>query len=339
MRQWGCSAIAKVLDNGDTVVGRSMDLFYSHRPGYIVRTAVDGFYKTVGISYSSFNGPTFEEVKERGITQEEALPIIFFTTDILNEKGLYIEGNMRPQQPECTGIKDSDGTNPDAEQSYSIGALIRFLGERAGSVDEAVELANTVNVSGINNGAVVWGGALFMADSTGHYGVLELCDNKLIWNEMANCQTNFYLNEEYKDKAIIGGGAGRYDTLQEGIGAVKTQQDMQDLIAKVKYTQLWEPDTCQFDPRGEMPDMDPEGLKEYGGYITTEYALAEENREPIMNHLREVGAIEKAKPLSQLKDEENEWQSSYQSIVNCNEETLRVIFFEDPKLTFDLTVE
>ena len=96
--QWGCSAIAKELDNGDTVVARSMDLFYSHKPGYIVRTAVDGFYKTVGISYSSFNGPTFEEVKERGITQEEALPIIFFTTDILNEKGLYIEGNMRSQQ-------------------------------------------------------------------------------------------------------------------------------------------------------------------------------------------------------------------------------------------------
>ena len=337
--QWGCSAIVKVLDNGDTVVARSMDLFYSHKPGYIIRTAVDGFYKTVGISYSSFCGPTFEEVKERGITQEEALAIIFFTADILNEKGLYIEGNMRFQQPECTGIKDSDGTNPDADQSYSLAALIRFLGERAGSVDEAIELANTVNVSGLNNGAVVWGGALFMADATGHYGVLELCDNKLIWNEMENCQTNFYLNEEYKDKAIIGNGNGRYDTLKEGVGAVKTQEDMEDLIAKVKYTQLWEPDTCQFDPRGEFSDINPELFKEYGGYFTMEQAFAEENKEYIMNLLRESGAIEKVKPLSQLRDEGKEWMSIYQSIVNCNKKTLRVIFFEDPEFTFDLKIE
>ena len=69
---------------------------------------------------------------------------------------------MRSQQPECTGMKDCDGTNPDADQSYSIGALIRFLGERAGSVDEAIELANTVNVYGLNNGEIIWGGFLFM---------------------------------------------------------------------------------------------------------------------------------------------------------------------------------
>ena len=70
-----------------------------------------------------------------------------------------------------------------------------------------------------------------------------------------------------------------------------------------------------------------------------EQAFAEENKETIMNHLREAGAIEKVKPVSQLRDEEKEWLSAYQSIANCNEETLRVIFFEDPELTFDLTIE
>ena len=70
-----------------------------------------------------------------------------------------------------------------------------------------------------------------------------------------------------------------------------------------------------------------------------EQAFAEENKETIMNHLREAGAIEKEKSVSQLRDEEKEWLSAYQSIANCNEETLRVIFFEDPELTFDLTIE
>ena len=113
--KFGCSAVGKVVDNGDMVVGRSYDLFYGNNPAYIIRTNVEGFNKTVGLAYNSFDGRTFNEVKESGLTQEEILTLLFFTAEIMNEKGFYIEANMRPKQPEETGIAISTGTNPSAE--------------------------------------------------------------------------------------------------------------------------------------------------------------------------------------------------------------------------------
>lgn len=336
---WGCSACCKVLPNGDTVVARSMDLNYSHKPGYVVRTAVKGFNKTVGVSYSPFYGDDFKVVVEKGVSEDDAYHTLFFTTDILNEKGLYLEGNMRPSQPEITGIKDNTGTKPGAEYSMSMAALIRFLGERANNVNEAVELANTVNVYGVAHGPIKWGAAIFMADKTGHYGVLELCDNKLIWNDYAHCQTNFYINKEYKDRAIIGLGKGRYDTIEPHIDECKTEEDMKNLIDKVKYGRNFDPDTCPFDVRGELPGIDPVAFKDFGGYLSTEEAFKEENKELILNYMREDGKKVLAKSIEQRRDDGKDWHSAYQSVCNTNKGTLKVKYFEDDKLWFTLKVE
>lgn len=138
--KFGCSTAGKIVDNGDMVVGRSYDLFYGNNPAYVVRTNVEGFNKTVGLVYNSFDGRTFDEVKENGLTQEEILTLLFFTADIMNDKGFYIEANMRPKQPEETGIAISTGTNPGAEITLSLPALIRYLGERCATVDEALAL-------------------------------------------------------------------------------------------------------------------------------------------------------------------------------------------------------
>jgi hypothetical protein len=336
--QWGCSAISKII-NGEMVVARSLDLSYSFKPAYIIRTAVKGFNKTVGVSYSPFSGPDFEKSKLEGISEDDALRLAFFTTDILNDKGLYIEGNMRPNQPQCTGIKDCKGTNTKAKLTFSIGALIRFLAERASSVTEAVELANTVNVCGLKHGDLKWGGAYYMADKSGHYGVLEVGDNKLIWNDMARCQTNFYLNNEMKDRAIVGLGLGRYNTLLANVDKVKDEKGMEDLIDLVRYTRSYDPDTCTFDARGELPGVDPVAFKDFGGYLSTKAAFADENKELIMNALRESGHADLAKSIDQRKKEGTAWLSAYQSVVNCNKGILRVKFFEDNNLIFNLKAE
>ncbi len=333
--KFGCSAAGKVVDNGDMVVGRSYDLYYGHNPAYVIRTDVEGFNKTVGLVYNSFDGRSFDDVKENGITQEELLTLLFFTADVMNEKGFYMEANMRPKQPENTGIAVSTGTNPGAEVTLSLPALVRYLGERCATVNEALELANTLNVTAFSNGDVNWCGGFFMADESGHFGVLELVDNKLIWNDMQNCQANFYLNDEYKNKATLGTGLGRYELLRSEIGEVKTQDDVTNLIKKVRYSQILDPYNCPFNPCGECcGDVIPET----GEVMTLDMCADEKYKDAILESLEVSGTTERAKSLQQRKDEGTQWHSVWQTTANCNKKTIKVIFYEDDNLTFDFAV-
>ena len=332
--KFGCSTAGKVVDNGDMVVGRSYDLFYGNNPAYVVRTDVEGFNKTVGLVYNSFDGRTFDDVKENGLTQEELLTLLFFTADVMNEKGFYMEANMRPKQPEETGIAISTGTNPGAEITVSLPALIRYLGERCASVDEALELAKSLNVCAFSNGEVNWCGGYFMADESGHFGVLELVDNKLIWNEGQNCQANFYINDEYRDKATLGTGLGRYELLRSEIGSVKTADDMTALMKKVRYSQILDPYNCAFDPCSECCG---EELPE-GGVLTLAMCADGAYKDAILQGLEESSALERKKSLQQLKDEGAQWVSVWQTTANCNKRTIKVVFYEDDELTFDFAV-
>ena len=336
---YGCSAIFRALDTGDAIVGRSMDLYYSHKPAYIVRTEVPGFLKTVGLAYNPFVGPNFDVAEKEGLTAEETLPALFFTTDIMNEKGLYIEGNMRPGQPKDAGFSDSSGTNPGAEYRMSLAGLIRFLGERAGSVDEAVALAKTVDVHGMKNDKINWTGALYLCDASGHHGVLELVDNKLSWLEGQNAQTNFFLTPGYREKAVYGSGVGRYAVLQNGIGNVRTEDDMFKLINKVSYSQLLMKDEWTFDPRSDYTtDVESPELAMFGGTLTLRDAVAEENREFLYEMIRELGKIERVKTIDQLKAEGTQWLSVFQLVANCNKKNLHVMFFEEPETILDITL-
>ena len=335
--KFGCSAVGKVLDDGNMVVGRSFDLYYSNNPAYVVKTDVEGFYKTVGLAYNTFDGHTFDDIKENGVTQDELLTLLFFTEDVMNEKGLYIEADMREEQPKETGISISTGTNPDAEVSLSFPAMVRYLGERCATVDEALELANSLNVYGMSNGKVNWGGGYFMADESGHFGVLELVDNKLVWNDGQNCQTNFYINNEYKDKAIIGSGVGRYNLLESGIDSVKNEDDMTALIKKVRYSQMLDPYNCPFDPRSEAGGVG-EKYEAIGGMLTLDMCADDKYKDEILKAMEEFGSKEREKSVQQRRDEGTQWLSVWQTIANCNKKSIKVIFFEDDALTFDFTI-
>ncbi len=335
--KFGCSAVGKVLDNGDMLVGRSFDLYYSNNPAYVIRTNVEGYYKTVGLAYNTFDGESFKTIKENGVTQDELLTLLFFTEDIMNEKGLYIEADMRPEQFSDSGIKENTGTNPNAKVSLSFPALVRYLGERCATVTEAVEMANTLNVYGMNNGKFSWGGGYFLADSTGHYGVLELVDNKLIWSDYANCQTNFYINKEYKDRASNGNGLGRYELLTSKIDGVKNEEEMRELMKEVRYTQLARPYESKFNCVSELCG-EGEHYKEIGGRLTLDMCRSHKYDEVILKMLEEIESVERAKPLEQLKNEAKEWLSVWQTVANCNKKTLSFTFFEDDALTFDYKV-
>ena len=330
---FGCTAVGKVISNGDMIIGRSYDLEYSNAPAYIVKTAIPGHYKTIGVAYNAFTGTALEDIEKNGISEDELLTIYCMTGDVLNEKGFYIEANMRDTQPEETGIKECSGTNPGAEVRLSFATLLRYLGERAATVDEALEIAYSLDVYGFKTETISWGGGIFMADATGHYGVLELVDNKLVWNDMQPAQANFYLSPDYIDRAEIGMGLGRYETVMEGREAVDSEEDMRALITKVRYFQSNDPDNCIFDPISELTGTVINGKR----YLLSDIK-DESNREFLMSVMREGGKAELEKSVEQMRNEKLSWVAAYQTVVNCNKRTLSVVFFEDDTLTYSYSL-
>ncbi len=332
--KFGCTTTAKKLSNGHTVVGRSYDLSYSFAPAYIVRTAIPGHLKTVGVAYNGFKGAPFEDVKKNGLSETELLTVYCMSGDVLNEKGFYIEANMRDTQPADTGIKECSGTNPSAKLRLSFATLIRYLGERASTVDEALEIAKTLDVYGFKTEKLSWSGGLFMADATGHYGVLELVDNKLVWNDMQKVQANFYLSPEYRDRATIGAGMGRYDTVMSGWDAVDSKQDMLNLIKKVRYLQTLDPETCQFDTVGELAGSVIDGRTYY-----IKDVLDGKNRDLLMEYQKKHIETVRCLSLEEMREMNDIWLSAYQTVIDCNERTIRVQFFEDSRLVYYLSVD
>ena len=334
--EFGCTAVGKHLDEkdgGDMIVGRSYDLTYSHAPGYIVRTAIPGHYRTVGIAHNAFNGMTFDEVVKNGLSEKELWTVYCMTGDVFNEKGLYLEANMRPGQPESTGIKECSGTNPGADVRLCFATLMRYIGERVATVDEAVAMARTLDVYGLSNGTYNWGGSIFMADATGHYGVLELVDNRLMWNDMQQAQANFYLNPEYKDKAVFGTGVGRYATVMAGVGDVHSEADMLSLIRHVRYQYCVDPESCPFDTVAE--DV---GSTIDGKLITLQNIKDPEIHKMVFEHQVKYGKLAKTASFDELMAA-GMWRSSYQTVTNCNKLTMTVQFFEDNRLIYHISFD
>ncbi len=238
-----------------------------------------------------------------------------------------------------TGLKECLGTNPGAEYRMSPGALIRFLGERAGSVEEAVALAKTVDVHSLKSGTLDWNAGIYIADATGKYGILELVDNQLVWLPGEQLQSNFFLSRGNRDRALYGAGFGRYETLKAGRDAVQTEEDMMKLISLVRFSQSLDPDTCAFDVRTEYTGEKIPGIGADGERLTVDQALDEKNRPVLEAAIRKAMADERAKGLETLKKEGQLWYSIWQVVANCNRQSIHAMFFEDPTLVFDMTVE
>ncbi|MBO5567062.1 MAG: hypothetical protein J5934_07585 [Succinivibrio sp.] len=109
--------MAKLNRDGEVVIGRNMDLNISQSAAYVIRSSF-GKYKTVSIVYAPGLYRPYEELKsleEIDPAFAEALP--FMATDNFNEKGLYIEMNLREQSPRLRsyGLHSSHGETTRAD--------------------------------------------------------------------------------------------------------------------------------------------------------------------------------------------------------------------------------
>ena len=327
----GCSAIAKVLDDGTTIVGRNMDLNISNKAAYIFRTDVKDCYPTINLAYTFRDySPDYKVVKEKGLPEDFAKLLPFIADDVLNSEGLYVEVNMRNGEFWPTGEAkfSCSGTNPSSDTRVYMFELTRYIGEHCASVDEAIEYVRTLDVYSQDG---YWNYCFLMADKTGHYGVLEFASNQVIWNDYAQSQTNFYLDPLVNYAEELKAGVGRYNTLMAGIDNVKSEEDMFNLIDSVSYFQVYDPYNCKFDVRGENVGVLP--------FATYDLLMAEENREFVMEGVEAVGSYVRTLNRQELQDANEYWESSFTEVINCNERSLFVRFFEDDNRTIKLTFD
>ena len=333
--KWGglCTAVAKVTDDGTTLVGRNMDLYISNKPAYIFRTKVSGLYETIGLTYNNMTGTDYSEVAVNGMPEGFYKMIPFMATDVLNSEGLYIETNMRNDEYWATGKNKfgCSGTKPGAETRICSCVLPQYLGQRCATVDEAINLVNELDIYSMNSEDLAWDFCFMMADATGHYGLMEIANNKVVWLDGQQAQTNFYINEEFAKNEELKCGVGRYETVMAGIDAVQTQDDMYNLISSVSYSQRYLPETSVFDVRSEFVGI-------YDNW-TYDYVMKEENREEVMSTINGFGEKFSNYTRQELQDKNAYWESTFTEVVDPAEKTIRVRLFENESMMYKITFD
>ena len=317
----GCTAVAKVNKAGEMLIGRNMDLNISNKAAYVFRTDVEGCYKTVNLMYTFRDySPDRDEVLENGLPEEFSKVMPFFADDVLNEKGLYVEVNMRYGEFWPTGEPkySCSGTNPDAEEKVYMFTLGRYIGEHCATVDEAIEYVKSLNVYSQDG---YWNYCFLIADKTGHYGVLEFGLNEVIWNDYQPAQANFYIDETLQSFEELKAGLGRYSLVMEGRDAVETEEDMYKLMDDASYFQYYDYKNCKFDYRSENVGA--------LAFATNDVLMDEKFKGLVTTLMDNMCDTVKALDRQALRDANEYWESAFTEVINCNKGTLFVRFFED----------
>ena len=330
-----CTAVCKVTKDGTMMVGRNMDLTICNKAAYVMRTAVTGHYKTVGLAFTFRSvSPDYEQVIKEGITPHFRKVLPFLCDDVLNEKGLYVEINMRNGETWPTGDSKfgCSGTNPESKRRVYLFELVRYIGEHCATVDEAIEYVKTLDIYSMYGHEIHSDNYCFMiADATGHYGVMEFAQNRMIWHDYQQAQANFYLDKDLYAIQTLKAGIGRYNTVMEGIGKVETKEDMLNLMNKVTYFQTYFPDKCQFDNRSEFVGFIP--------FWTFDYLMNEIKEEEFKVMIGYVQKFIENSSTKDLRDLGILWQSIFTEIVDCNARKLFVRFYEDDTKTLELSLD
>lgn len=328
----GCSATAKTLDNGETIVGRNMDFYISNKPAFVVRTKEENKYETIGIAYFNEFIPDADVVQKKGLNRIIYKMLPLFCQDVLNDKGLYVEVNMRYGEYDDKGNSKftNTHTNPNSSLRACIAGLNTRICQNCATVKEAVEYVKNLDIYSPDGPDMNWNFCYILADATGDYGLLEVANNKVSFLDKQQMQTNFYVTKEFADEQGFKCGVGRYKVLEENIDSVVSENDMFELMKYVSYMQSYLPETCNYDARSEYVGENP-------GW-TYDYIVDEKNQDEVNKYLKEQSDEFKSHSRQELQDIGTYWESSYTTVVNCNKKTMKVRFFEDDNNIVELKI-
>lgn len=127
-----CTGIAKKNSKGEVILARNQDEEVSNYPVTIYHLN-EAKYQTVSFYYSHKFDYTYDQL-QKGVDLEDSFRgmMASVSTDAFNEKGLYIQTNMRTN----VGLQTS-GTNPGKERVPMLGVVSR-VAQNASTVAEAL---------------------------------------------------------------------------------------------------------------------------------------------------------------------------------------------------------
>jgi len=262
----GCTAAAKHDKNGNVIIGRNNDLPPTQYPAFISQNNI-GKYKTLSITNvgSTFgllsNGVTYEKLLKEGKLNDtvyDAIPLI--ATDVFNEKGLYIEYNIRNREEGLTNY----GTNP-GKPTASVITIPLLVASNCANVTEALDFIrnkyNWISLMERNGNAKVGVNVAFMiGDSEGEFGLIEIANDKIQYLPYYPAHSNYYLAPFFSTATEIADGEGRLQAVYSGLREAQTEEEMQKLLEKsfLKHYFL-NIDNAYRDENGKLHFVDEKG--------------------------------------------------------------------------------
>ena len=248
-----CSTLVKPVEKADgrhIIMGRNMDLPNSFYPLCVFRTAVPGKYRTANIAYVSIHMETFDQIAETGTMSKDMYDIMpFVFTDSVNEKGLFIEANMRPIDASVVTYGGFDPTKPDINEF----PLMRGIIDNCATIEEAIEYCKQFNVCALYGSVMQLHIAYCLMDSTGRYGVIEFANGKTEFTEFPG-QTNYWISKEFKDISPMHYGYGRWDAIMRQYHKIEGMKDMGEVMDSIRFSHLFRDDISEirWDPRTDL---------------------------------------------------------------------------------------
>ncbi|MCR5834285.1 MAG: hypothetical protein K6G55_06535 [Selenomonadaceae bacterium] len=248
----GCTAMAKLNSKGEVVCGRNFDLDISQSAAYIYKTTF-GKYKNVCVSYLPNFYLPYSEIQKMDELDENTVQMIpYMACDCLNEKGLYIETNLRERTPQltCYGMHTSrgettryDGT-PWSELRACTVSTTQLVSQNCATVKEAVEfLKNSYDwytvgsIPGANENNM----CILIGDATGEFGVIEIAQDEVNYIPYQYGHANFFITPRWRSIETCGAGEGRLAKVSEVIRDVETLEDAMDAMKPIMWRNetLW----------------------------------------------------------------------------------------------------
>ncbi len=377
----GCTAVSKELSNGHRIVGRNMDLNIANKAAYIVRTnASEGRYKTIGLAYTFRDyAPFYDEVKEKGITDEFKNILPFLCDDVMNDQGLHIEVNMRHAECDFAGNDQFSlqGTNPDGERRVHMFELPRYIAEHCKTVAEAKEYIKTLDIYSKDG---YWNYCFIISDSTKsgetHTALLEFSEigflgdvyNNIVSDDEKVLAVNWIDEEDISKIDWVGiGQSNKRKSLK--INAVAQanfylnwwayqREDMKSGEGRFSTIQSL---INGVDSTSEMYDLmrrvsyswfytDYDTCKKYhfdprsenlGEFQGGTYDfLFDEDYEDTIKKLFNIASGE-INAMTRVEKEEKGgiWESTFTEVVDVTEQTIEVRFFENEALRFKINMD
>ena len=204
----GCSAFITADQDGNILTCRNYDYKHLDSDGHttglnvIVSCSPSEGYRSVGVAdayWLDAEGLTFVAgAPDDGVTDISALGLLpYACVDGMNEKGLTVSILKLDIKPGESMANQQEAGKPSVAHSV----LLRWMLDRCATVEEAVALAESVNMK-----AAISDMHLFVTDASGNSVVLEWRHDKLAVTE-TNAVTNFYVGfddgeDVYKDGVL-----------------------------------------------------------------------------------------------------------------------------------------